>query len=193
MIRFETIPAALAIATAAAPAFATGKIEGLITDNDRQRLEKFDAVRTEALKEAHERSADDQTKTLDQLTLQAPVAWQGMDLTGEWRCRTIKTGGLSQLVVYDWFKCRVTDDGSGWMLEKLSGSQRTKGRLFDESATKMTYLGSFAVNDAPLPAYGSGPDSDQVGYAYRLNDNWWRIEFPAPRYESKLDILEFAR
>lgn len=193
MKQITAIPLLLAFVFGASPASATGEIENLITGNDRQRLEKYDSVRTEALKEAHDRPADEQTGTLDKVITADPIPWQDMDLTGEWRCRTIKTGGLAQLIVYGWFKCRVTDDGSGWMLEKLTGSQRTKGRFFDESETRMTYLGSFAVNDDPFPPYGSGPDNDQAGYAYRLNDNWWRIEFPAPRHESKLDILEFTR
>jgi hypothetical protein len=41
--------------------------------------------------------------------------------------------------------------------------------------------------------YGSGPDSDQFGYAFRTGAKTFRIELPAPRYESKLDILEFRR
>ena len=44
----------------------------------------------------------------------------------------------------------------------------------------------------PKP-YGSGPESDQVGYAFRNSANEWRIEFPAPYYESNLDIIEFKR
>lgn len=193
MKQIAAIPLLMSLAGTASPAFATGEIENLITDNDRQRLEKYDAVRAEALKEAHERPADDQTRMLDEVVAAEPKPWQGMDLTGEWRCRTIKTGGLSQLIVYGWFKCRVTDDGSGWMLEKLTGSQRTKGRFYDDGEARMIYLGSYAVNDDPFPAYGSGPQSDQAGYAYRLNDNWWRIELPSPYYESKLDILELSR
>jgi hypothetical protein len=193
MIKFRPIPVALAIATTAAPAFATGEIEGLITANDKLRLEKYDAVRAEALKEAHDRPADEQTASLDDVTMAEPKLWQGMDLTGEWRCRTIKVGGMAELIVYGWFKCRVTDDGSGWTLEKLTGSQRTKGRFFDDSETRLTYLGSYAVNDDPFPAYGSGPESDQAGYAYRLSDDRWRIELPSPYYESKLDILELSR
>ena len=35
--------------------------------------------------------------------------------------------------------------------------------------------------------------SDQFGYAFRTGANEFRIELPAPRYESKLDILEFRR
>ena len=38
-----------------------------------------------------------------------------------------------------------------------------------------------------------GNVSDQVGYAFRTGPREWRIEFPAPYYESKLDILELRR
>ena len=115
------------------------------------------------------------------------------DLTGDWQCRTIKAGGLSQLVVYGWFRCRVTDDGSGWMLTKLTGSQRTTGRFYDDGDQRLIYLGSYSVNDDKPKPYGSGPQSDQIGYAFRDGEAAWRIEFPAPYYESKLDILELRR
>ena len=113
--------------------------------------------------------------------------------TNRRRCRTIKAGGINPLVVYSWFRCRVTDDGSGWRLEKLTGSQRTLGRFFTESDTRLTYLGSFFVAGDRRPAYGSGPQSDQAGYALRTGEAEWRIEFPAPAYEFKLDILELRR
>jgi Domain of unknown function (DUF4893) len=66
--------------------------------------------------------------------------------------RTIKAGGPSPLVIYGWFKCRVTDDGSGWMLERIGGSQRTKGRLYTDNDKRLTYLGSFLVaGEKPKP------------------------------------------
>ena len=87
----------------------------------------------------------------------------------------------------------MTDDGSGWTLEKVSGSQRTKGRFFDDGDKRLTYLGSFYVAGDPANPYGSGPDSDQFGYVFRKGAKQFRIELPAPRHESKLDILEFRR
>jgi hypothetical protein len=114
-------------------------------------------------------------------------------MTGNWQCRTIKAGGLGPLVVYGWFKCKVSDDGSGWMLEKISGSQRTKGRFYTDGDSRLIYLGSGFVSGEKPKAYGRGPDTDQVGYAFRSGQAEWRIEFPAPRYESKLDIIEFRR
>ena len=121
------------------------------------------------------------------------MAFAGMDLTGGWQCRTIKVGGISPLVIYDWFKCRMSDDGSGRPLEKTSGSQRTKGRFYDDTEKRLIYLGSFFIAGEPIRPYGSGPESDQVGYAFRTGPQHWRIELPAPRLESKLDILEFKR
>lgn len=178
---------------AASPAGATGEIESLITDADRERLASYETIREQASEEARASGSPQDRATFDQVVTPEPLSWSDFDMTGEWQCRTIKAGGLAQLVVYGWFKCRVTDDGSGWTLEKLTGSQKSKGRFFTDSDTRLTYLGAYAVNDDPFPPYGAGPASDQVGYAFRAGENSWRIEFPAPRRESKLDILELRR
>lgn len=196
MILFESparIFAALCLSLAAAPAFADGAIDKIITAADRERLANYEATRAAALKEA--KAGGDAAEFAGlQAQLDKPVvAFNDIDLTGEWQCRTTKTGGLSPLVVYSWFRCRVTDDGSGWMLEKLSGSQRTTGRFYTESDKRLTYLGAGSYNNDPAPKYGAGPQSDQVGYAFATAPNAWRIEFPAPAYESKLDILELRR
>lgn len=184
---------ALAFVLTATPAAATGEIESLVTDADRARLDAYEATRQAAEEEAHAAGTAADIATFRQVLDAPPLSWSGFDMTGDWRCRTIKAGGIAGLDVYGWFRCRVTDDGSGSTLTKLTGSQRTTGRFFTDSDERLTYLGAFAVNDDPFPPYGSGPDSDQAGYAFRTGEASWRIEFPAPRYESKLDVLEFRR
>lgn len=183
----------LALVLGASQSFATGEIESLITPSDRTRLEEFDATRNAAIEEARKGGSVEDVTTLDATLAKKPVSFAEFDMTGGWRCRTIKAGGPAPLVIYGWFRCRVTDDGSGWQLEKLTGSQLTKGRFFTESDTRLTYLGSFYVAGEKPEPYGSGTDSDQAGYALRTGPNEWRIEFPAPHYESKFDILEFRR
>ncbi|WP_192181035.1 DUF4893 domain-containing protein [Mesorhizobium amorphae] len=174
------------------PALADGDVQKLITAADKARLDKYGETRKAALDEA--KAGDPaEVKQLDALLAKPLVAFSDKDLTGSWKCRTIKAGGLSPLVIYGWFKCKVSDDGSGWRLEKVSGSQRTKGRFFDDGEKRAIYLGSFTVNEDPAKPYGSGPQSDQVGFAFRNSASEWRIEFPAPYYESKLDIMEFKR
>jgi hypothetical protein len=175
------------------PAFADGEFDKLITPADRQRMEKYGDTRKEALDEARAGGSADELATLDKVVNAQPQAWSGFDMTGNWQCRTIKVGGISPLVVYGWFRCRVSDHGSGWTLEKASGSQRTKGRFFDDGDKRLTYLGSFYVDGEAVTPYGRGPDSDQFGYVFRTGTKAFRIELPAPRHESKLDILEFRR
>ena len=189
---FRRLILAAALAVTACVAHADGVVQKLITPADKARLESYDATRKGALQEAKAGQARE-VAVLDGIVAKKPVSFSDFDMTGNWQCRTIKAGGLGPLVVYDWFKCKVTDDGSGWMLEKISGSQRTKGRFYTESDTRLIYLGSGFVSGEKPKAYGRGPDTDQVGYAFRTGPAEWRIEFPAPRYESKLDIIEFRR
>ncbi|WP_274628501.1 DUF4893 domain-containing protein [Arvimicrobium flavum] len=177
----------------AAEARADGEIMKLITPADRIRLDNYGETRRQALAEA---KGDDDS--MDRSALEASLAkplqkFSGFDMTGDWQCRTTKLGGLSPIVVYGWFRCRVTDDGSGWRLEKLSGSQRTIGRFFDDGDKRLVYLGSQFVAGEKPKHYGAGPETDQAGYAFRTGAKEWRIEFPAPHYESRLDVLEFRR
>lgn len=190
IVRKLTLAALLSLSAAAAQ--ADGVVQKLMTPADKARLEKYDATRKEALQEAKAGLAPE-VAILDAIVSKKPVSFSDFDMTGAWQCRTVKAGGIGELVVYGWFRCRVSDDGSGWMLEKLSGSQRTKGRFYTDGDTRLIYLGSGFVAGEKPAAYGQGPDTDQVGYAFRTGPSAWRIEFPAPYYESKLDILEFRR
>lgn len=175
------------------PALADGVVDKLITPADRIRLNNYAQTRQQAIAEARSGGEAGELTQLETILAKRVQSFAGFDMTGNWQCRTIKTGGQLPLVIYGWFKCRVTDDGSGWKLEKISGSQRTTGRLYDESDRRLIYLGSQYVNEEKPKPYGSGAETDQVGYAFRTGPKEWRIELPAPHYESKLDILEFRR
>ena len=191
-MKLRTLALAALFALPAGFAIADGVVQKLMTAADRARLEKYEETRKAALAEARNGDAAEVAE-LDALLAKPQLSTPDFDLGGEWRCRTIKAGGLSPLIVYGWFKCKVSDDGSGWKLEKTSGSQRTTGRFYDDGERRMIYLGSFHIaGETPKP-YGSGPESDQVGYAFRTGPAEWRIELPAPQYESRLDILEFRR
>ncbi len=177
----------------ALPAYATGELDSLITPSDKMRLEKYEETRKAALAQSIKGDEGDLAE-LNAVITRPAVAFTGQGFEGEWKCRVLKIGGdLGALVVYSWFKCRVTDDGSGLLLEKLTGSQRTKGRIFDDGEKRAIYIGAGFVNNEEAPAYGRGPQTDQAGYAFRTGPDDWRIEFPAPYFELKLDILELKR
>jgi Domain of unknown function (DUF4893) len=117
------------------------------------------------------------------------------DPTGNWRCRVIKAGGdeFLPLVVYGWFKCRVSDDGSGWNVEKVSGSQRLTGRLYTKSASELVFVGAGHVNDDPPRKYGQDAEQDQVAIVTRRGKDRLVFMFPEPVFESKLDIMVMER
>lgn len=190
-VRAHAVTAALLFILSGS-AFADGVVQKLMTPADKTRLEQYEATRKTALEEAKAGNPAD-VATLDALLAKPLMSTPDFDMGGDWPCRTIKVGGPAPLVVYGWFKCRVTDDGSGWKLDKLTGSQRTTGRFYDDGEKRMIYLGSFFIAGDAAKRYGSGPETDQVGYAFRTGPKEWRIEFPAPYYESKLDIIEFKR
>ena len=191
-LNLRTTTIATLLALSAAPALADGVVQKLMTPADKARLEDFAETRKAAIAEANAGEASD-VAVLEESLARPVLSFRDFDLTGHWRCRTIKAGGLAKLVVYGWFDCRITDDGSGWKLEKTSGSQRTTGRFYDDRGERMIYLGSFHIAGEAAKPYGSGEQTDQVGYAFRTGAEEWRIEFPAPYYESKLDILQFRR
>ena len=174
-------------------ALATGEILSIITPADQKRLGDYERTRSAAIEEARAGGNPGEFSSVQKLLDATELEFTGFDLTGDWRCRVVKLGENLPLVVYSWFKCRVTDDGAGWQLTKLTGSQRTKGRFYDDRPTRLIYLGAGYVEGEKPPKYGAGVKSDQVGYALRTGKDSWRIEFPDPYYESKLDILELRR
>jgi hypothetical protein len=175
-------------------AFADGTINKIITAADKARLEAHETTKAQALSEARQGGEPADIAQLNDIFAVSTLGFgENFDMTGNWQCRTTKLGKTTPLVIYSWFKCRVTDDGYGWMLEKISGSQRTKGRFFTDSDTRLIYLGSGYIAGEKPKKYGSGADTDEVGYAYRMSKDSFRIEFPAPALESVLDVLELKR
>ena len=176
-------------------AFADGTMDRIISDFDKERLANFQKTEPEALSEAL-RGDPAEVTVLTEALSGKPLPMDGkFDATGKWRCRVIKAGGDAglPLVVYNWFKCRISDDGSGWFVEKISGSQRLTGRLYTKSATELVFLGAGHVNDDPPRKYGQDAEQDQVAIVTRRAENRLVFEFPAPKFESKLDVLVMER
>ncbi|KFB09788.1 DUF4893 domain-containing protein [Nitratireductor basaltis] len=168
-----------------------GSMLGQVTYRDAARLDGHEWIKAKALEMAKTTDRADEFEQVTTILDLKRIAIAEADISGEWQCRTIKLGGPAPLVIYDWFDCEIS--GDEWRLEKTSGSQRTAGRFYTLGEDKLAYLGSYHVAGDPAPDYGSGPESDQAGFAFMsAADHWW-IEFPAPYRESLLDILEFRR
>ena len=185
---------ALALLALAGPALADGAVLSTITKDDKARLENFDATRAKAIAEARAEGSAQDLAVLDRVLAGKPLDLRNAGLDGDWRCRTIKLGGMApKLVVYGWFKCRIHQDDAGLWLDKTTGSQRTHGQFYDDGDTRMIYLGKLHYGYEKPGRYGQDPTRNQVAYAFRVGPKRLRLEFPAPQYESLLDIMEFER
>lgn len=166
---------ALFLLALAGPAWADGAVLSKMTKEDAARLENYEATRAKAL-------------------AGSPQNLRNASLEGNWRCRTIKLGGMEpKLVVYGWFKCRLHSDDAGLWLDKTTGSQRTRGLFYDDGDTRMIYLGKLHYGYEQPGLYGADPARNQIAYAFLVDKNRMRLEFPAPQYESLLDVMELER
>ena len=114
----ETFLIALALV---APAAAEAGWRDEASAFDQNRLARLDEARAKGLAEAGGAASE---------VLNAPVT--GGSVTGDWRCRTIKLGGMTPSITYSWFRCRISDEGGNLSFEKLSGTQRMQGTLYPE-------------------------------------------------------------
>jgi hypothetical protein len=111
---------------------------------------------------------------------------------GEYRCRTIKLGGILPLTAYGYFSCRVS--GQGTRIDKLSGSQRFSGTLHATGGA-VFYRGALHYGDEKPMAYGKDDERNQVGCIYRVPDDQirrYRLELPSPLFESTHDVIELV-
>ncbi len=176
-----------------ATAFADGDLDKLLSQFDKDRLANFEKIESEALAEGLRGDPADVDILTDALKGEKLSLSGKYDPVGNYKCRVIKVGGTLPLTPYGWFKCRITDDGGGWFVEKRSGSQRLTGRLYTKSDTELVFVGAGHVNDDPPRKYGQDPKEDQVAIVTRRGKDKLVLEFPAPQYESKLDVMVLER
>lgn len=122
------------------------------------------------------------------------------ELAGNWRCRTVKSGGPMPAISYSWFHCRISDRDGHLFFQKLSGSQRVAGYLYPHESGGFVLLGGWSVKGEPMHAYSGngatagaqGTPDDAVGLLSGSGDGV-RIEFPFPGPESTYDVMELRR
>ena len=184
----------ITVSAFSAASLADGTLDSILSKDDKARLADFDKTRAEALQEGLKGDAADVEVLTKALEGEKLAIASDYDPTGTWKCRTIKAGGeFLPLTVYGWFKCRISEDSLGWKVQKISGSQRFTGYLYTKSDTELVFVGAGHVNDDPPRKYGDDPKENQVAIVSRLGKQKLVFEFPAPYYESKLDIILMER
>ncbi|WP_419897645.1 DUF4893 domain-containing protein [Roseomonas sp. USHLN139] len=183
------------LALAAAPALADGRFPQGLTPIDQARLAGFESARQAAIGVARSGGDPADVAVLEQVLDGEATAQPAAALAGDWRCRLIRLGGILPLTIYGDFRCRITDDAAGLRLQKLTGSQRLAGTLFDTGSARLGYAGAAVAGAGQPPRYGAEPGSNQVGYLVPLGPQRLRLEMPAaaPTRDSDFDILELRR
>ena len=195
---FRALALSLAATFMSSNAFAGWRDQAAPAEIDR--LDRLPQIRDEAIADAKTGKGQGDWRVLSRVMEPEGRAVPADALTGHWRCRQVKLGGMSSYIVYDrWFDCSIRSHKGGLSLEKKNGSQRFAGFLYPEGGG-WVYLGASNVRGEPRHAYsGASPalgaqvtPDDQIGLLTGIGDNRLRLEIPAVQ-ESVLDVVEFAR
>lgn len=166
------------------------------TEDDRRRLRRWRDSWTEALASARSGGhADDVTREGTLLDPDAALP-DPAPPPGDYDCRTVKVGSQNDLlpfVAYPAFRCRIGNDNGRLTFTRLNGSQRPVGRLYPDLERRLVFLGTMQLGDERRAyQYGVDADRDMIGLLERIGPNRWRLAFPAPRFESLLDVIELT-
>ena len=168
-----------------------------ITEDDAARLRQIRAAWVEALAQARGDHAAEVAAGGELLDPDAAL----LDPTpppGEYDCRTIKLGTQSPggltYVDYPRFRCRIAARAEGSLsFVRLNGSQRPIGRLFPDTTRRMVFLGTVQLGDEQRAyRYSADTDRDQVAVLERIGPRRWRLVFPRPHFESRLNVIELV-
>jgi hypothetical protein len=195
---FRALAFSLAAIFIAPKAFAGWQDQASPADIDR--LNQLPQIREAAIADAGHGEGRGDSRVISRVMEPGAHTIPAHALTGNWRCRQIKLGGMTPVMVYDrWFTCSIRSVRDGLLLEKMGGSQRLSGTLFPENGA-WVYVGASRVRGEPRHNYsGASPalgaqvtPDDQVGLLTGIGDNHLRLEIPAVQ-ESLLDVVEFTR
>jgi hypothetical protein len=169
----------------------------IATDSDRSRIRQWRTAWVRGLEGARA-GGHGPTLAREGVLLQpdAAIVWKTPP-PGRYHCRTIKIGarreGNLDYVAYPAFDCRVRAEDGLLSFAKLSGSQRPLGLIFPDTARRMIFLGTLQLGDERRALeYGRDRERDMAGIVERVGERRWRIVFPAPHFESLVDILELV-
>lgn len=194
---------ALALTLAATISFSGGAFaawQDYASRADLDRLAQLPQIRQAAIAESQRGRGEGNGGVISSIMGPQGHGVPASALTGNWRCRQIKLGGMESYMVYSaWFSCRISQRNGGLMLQKLNGTQRFQGALYPESGS-WVYLGASSARGEPLHSYSGNSASlgakvtpdDQIGVLTGIGPNHLRLEIPAVQ-ESLLDVVEFRR
>lgn len=163
-----------------------------LTTEDRGRIRALEEARLQGLSEAEQTEAVADWEVVYALFDAEFLAPDPAAIAGDYQCRTIKLGGISPVVVYSWFRCRISPEEQAFVVEKVTGSQNFTGLLVPAGGGYL-YRGAGHYSDESPRPYGADPERNQVGCLSSVPDGeqHFVLELPRPKFESVHDVIEF--
>ena len=91
---------------------------------------------------------------------------------------------------YPYFSCRFKKKDGKLFFEKISGSQRKSGYVYDNKPDSKVFLGGWSVNNDPQTTYDS--ENSEPGMIYKIGPNKVIMVFLAPD-EQSFEIYELIK
>lgn len=106
--------------------------------------------------------------------------------------RNVRSIQVSRMGIfsYPYFSCRFKKKDGKLFFEKISGSQRKSGYVYDNKPDSKVFLGGWSVNDEPQTTYDS--ENSQPGMIYKIGTNKVIMVFLAPD-EQSFEIYELSK
>ncbi|SFZ85226.1 protein of unknown function [Devosia enhydra] len=190
---FRSVVTASLMLGSVLPAFAACAVpEGIrLSDTDKDRISSLAEARSRGLAQALRATSAADRDLVAGLLSTAPSRPALETLPGDYRCRTIKLGGITDLTVYGWFRCAIRAEGDALSVVKLTGSQNFTGALH-AGGEGVLMVGAGHYNQDPPNGYGDDPERDIVGCLAALGEAGTLVlEEPFPRFESVHDLIVF--
>ena len=105
------------------------------------------------------------------------------------RVRSIQVNNMG-IFSYPYFACRFKRKDGKLFFEKISGSQRKSGYVYDNKLDSKVFLGGWSVNDEPQTTYDS--DHSEPGMIYKIGVNKIIMVFLSPD-EQSFEIYELTK
>lgn len=170
----------------------------VVTEADRERLRTWHASWVAAVAKARASGHGAQIDALSALfDPDRALPDNPMPPAGRYRCRVYKLGAngpaTQDFTVYPEGECMVTAEGEVSSFARVAGPQRPVGLLFDDTPSRVVFLGTIVLGDeTKAMVYGQDTQRDMAAYVDRIGQQRWRMAFPAPGFESLLDIIELT-
>jgi len=190
--------ALMALLGAPLPARTGDDWRRIVTQTDRDRMNRWRTAWTTALAQARAAGFTADVAAEGRLLDPDAALDRPTPPDGRYRCRTVRIGLPAALPAPPGARafrrgttgtCRIADGN----LARLDGTQRTAGRLFPGDGVRTPFAGGLSLGDELGEArYGRDPRRSLVGWMERIDTARWRLVLPEPGWEARLQVMEIV-